>query len=95
MRTRQTEVILVTSITGEFPSDEPNQKLCDYSGAAVCNRMGVILDDEGLKCTTESCGVTDASGPSLSIGMDRKIVKMEQSVSEPQPNPTPRSYPAF
>jgi hypothetical protein len=68
MRTSPTDVTLTTTITGEFQSNEPVEKLCDYSAVACCDNMEDILGDEELtRCITDSCDVTDVSERRMSL----------------------------
>jgi hypothetical protein len=66
--TTPTDVTLTTTINGEFQSNEPDEKLCNYSAVACCSNMEDILDDEELtRCITDSCDVTDVSDRRLSL----------------------------
>jgi hypothetical protein len=75
-----TDVTLTTTITGEFQSNETDEKLCEYTSVTVCNRMQTILDDEELtSCIIDSCDVTDVSDRRLTLEVVRKTIILTQS----------------
>jgi hypothetical protein len=81
------KVISFTStIIAEFESNDSDDKLCAYSGSALCNQMSTSLGSLGglRACVTESCDVTDApNNRRLALGLEtiNKSIVLAQSLT--------------